>query len=398
MIRKLIFLLTLTLLPLGGLSAVESVMKEVDALIAEGKYQSAWIRLHEHAEEEDFTDLVLKKTELCLRYYTLNNMHQIFAFSDMKEGEDLQTLRREGKAGDMRLFDPAGALTEALEKDPDRGEIDFWLGEYYFEALNLFGTQWSKPAEELKDLILTHYRSALEKGEASEELYAHLAHIELLREEWEAAGRDLKAALAYNRQEPGYYHNLAAVQINLNQLPQAEINAERAFSLYSDPVYKADSLFLASTIALYREQAEKAAAYLEQGAELSPGDYRFSDRLIRLYLSLGKYDQARKAAADLFSLYPESPENCTKIIQYFYSMDRLEETDSFFDSQIKAFKDNPEALGNLYYHQGISYAYRNLPEEARSALALAEAEFKKIYEETHPVFEIIEELKKNPQP
>lgn len=397
MIRKLIIPLALALLPLR-LFAAESVIEEVDALIAGGKYQSAWTRLHEHAEEEDFTDLVLKKTELCLRYYTLNNMHQMFAFSDLEEGEDLSTLRREGDGGDLRLFDPAGALTEALKREPARGEIDFWLGEYYFEALNLFGTEWSKPAEELKDLILRHYRSALEKGEASEELYAHLAHIELLREEWEAAGRDLEAAINYNRQEAGYYHNLAAVQINLNRLPQAEVNAEKAFSLYSDPLYKADSLFLASTIALYREQGEKAAGYLERGAELSPGDYRFPDRLIRLYLSLDDADGARRAAADLFALYPENPENCTKIIQYFYSMGRLEETGPFFDSQIEAFRNSPEALGNLYYHRGISYAYRSMPEEAVGALEQAEREFGKVHDRTHPVFGIIEELKKNPLP
>ena len=397
MIRKLILSLALGFLTLN-IHARELLMEEVDALIADGKYQSAWTRLHENTEEEDFTDIVLKKTELCLRFYTINNMHQVFAFSDLDEGEDLLSMRKKGDAGEMKLFDPAGALSEARNRNPDRGEIDFWLGEYYFEALNLFGAEWSKPADELKELILSNYKSAIEKGESSEELYAHLAHIELLKEEWAAAERDLESALTYNRKEAGYYHNLAAVQINLNRLPQAEVNAEKAYSLYTDPVYKADSLFLASTIALYREQNEKAADYLIRGADLSPRDYRFPDRLIRLYLSVNDAGKARLAAADLFALYPENPENCTRIIQYFYSMNRLEETDPFFDSQIKAFRGNPGALGNLYYHKGISYRYRGMSDEALAALEQAEVEFDKIYDQDHPIFGIIDELKKNPLP
>ncbi len=374
---------------LFSLNAEENYLASADSLIGDRKYNTAWEYLHEHADSIDFADFMIKKTELSLRYFALTNMHRMFAFKDLQEGEDLYELRKEQGNHELKLFDPEGGLSMAIEQNPERADLYYWLGEFYNEVLTFYGESWFKTGDELKSLIRENLTAALTRGMETEDLYSKLAHIELVGGNWKKAAEYLDGALSFDMNDPAYYQNLAIAQLNMNELTQAEVNAEMAVNLYIDPVYKADTCFLASTIALYKSRPDTAEEYLVKGAELSPGDFRFPDRLIRLYLSLDRFEDAREAAGDLFSLYPENPATCTTIVQYFYSRQKLEETVPFFDAQLIKFRDRPEVLGNIYFHKALTYQYMELPEKALSTYNLAEEQFRLVYPEDHQVLEVI---------
>jgi len=371
------------------LHSQENNLAEEAGLVEKGLYNSAWEYLHEHAETIGFADLMVKKTELSLRYFVRTNQHRMFAFKDLEGGENLYELRKNQGEYELKLFDPEGGLKLAIEQNPERADLYFWLGEFYNEVLTFYGNSWFKTAEELNTLISENFLIALEKGMKSEELFSKLAHSELVAGHWKKAAEYLDGALSFDKNDPAYYQNLAIAQLNMNELPLAEVNAEMAIELYKDPVYKADTLFLASTIALYRSRTVEAEDFLKKGFVLSPGDYRFPDRLIRLYLSQNRYDEARASAGELFSLYPENPETCTTIIQYFYSRQKLDETELFFEAQLKSFSDRPEVMGNLYFHRALTFQYLEQPEKAAESYRLAESQFRTVYTEDDKVFEVI---------
>jgi len=386
--RKII-LVPLFIISVLNLSAQENFLAQTDMLIKNKKYYSAWEYLHEHADSIDFPDFIAKKTELSLLYFVQTNMHRMFAFKDLGEEEDLYALRKTQGNYELKLFDPAGGLSLAIEKNPERADLYYWLGEYYNEVLTFYGDSWFKTPDELNTLIRDNLTAALERGMKTEEIYSKLAHVELIKGNWEEAADYLDGALSFDRNDPAYYQNLSIAQLNLKELPQAEVNAEMAIKLYEDPVYKADTCFLASTIALYRNRTGEAEEFLKNGFSFSPKDYRFPDRLIRLYLSQDRYDEARLSAGDLFSLYPENPETCTTIIQYFFSRQKLDETVPFFETQILNYKDRPAVLGNLYFHRALSYQYMKRAEDAIDSYTLAEKQFRIVYPDDHQVFTVI---------
>ncbi|MDC7232950.1 MAG: hypothetical protein PQJ58_06935 [Spirochaetales bacterium] len=371
----------------------ENILDEIDRLIANRQYQTAWTTLHDRAEALETGDMILKKTELTLLYYTKTNLHQMFAFSDLKEGENLSDARAGDGNFDFKLFDPAGALSLVISSEPGRTEAYFWLGEYYYQVMNLYAEVWDKPVQEIRSLVLANFKMAVSLGMETEEIYSKMAYTELLSANWEGALKDLEKALIFNPGNPSYYHDKAVASLNLGHHTDALASARQAMEEYKNPFYKADSAFLASTIALHMGESGTAEDYLVKGAAYSPDDYRFPDRLIRLYLNDGEYEKARKAAGNLFALYPDNPANCTTIIQYFYNIGKLEETELFFTEQLDKFSGNPAARGNLFFHKGIAAKYRGLNTQALEAFENAEDEFKKSYAPDNPVFAAIDNMR-----
>ncbi|MBF9014224.1 MULTISPECIES: lipopolysaccharide assembly protein LapB [unclassified Oceanispirochaeta] len=394
---KNIFLIFFLFAAFQPLSAAEnkknsSVLDDVDRLITQKQYQSAWTLLHDEAEDLDISDMILKKTELTLLYYAKTNLHQMFAFADLRENEELSDIRGQEGSFDFKLYDPAGALTMVIKENPDRREAYYWLAEYYHQVMTLYGEEWEKPQEDIRSLVIANFRMAAALGMETEEIYSKLSYTELLSGSWEAAVEDLQKALEYNNANPAYYHDLAIAHLNMKKNNEALSYIEKAINLYTDPFYKADSAFLASTIALHLEDSDKAESYLIKGGAFSPDDYRFPDRLIRLYLNKSDFVNARDAAGDLFAMYPENPANCTTIIQYFYSVGKLDETSVFFKTQLEKYQGQAEILGNLYFHKAISARYQGLNDEALESFTVAETEFAKVYSRDNQVFQAIEKM------
>jgi tetratricopeptide (TPR) repeat protein len=371
----------------------EDHIREAGRLKEDGLYLSAWTYLHEHADEIDYSSMMISKTELCIRYYALTNLHRKFAFADLKPGETLEEIRKNPSGTEsMKLFDPEGGLLSALEQDPENGKLHYWLGEYYFSLLHLFGQESGFSPEELRTRIMTQYRAALESGTDEESLYANLAYTELTAEEWNSAAVHFRTALEKDPEDPGYHYNLAMALMKTKQLEEADEEIRQALPLYGESPYTADTLFLGSTIALMRENEKDALAYLNQGKETAPRDYRFPDRLIQVHLVRSDKEAALENSRILFDLYPHNPESCQTIMKYFNAFNALADLVPFFENQIVRYAVDPEALGNLFYHEGVVYQRTGNPQDAISRLEQAKEVFHGIYPDDHQIFGIIENL------
>ena len=376
-------------LSLSGATGAEA-LSEVDKLIESRQYLSAWTLLHDRADVIELGDFIVKKSELTLLYYSKTSSHQLFSFDDLDEGETLLELRRRGDSGpDLKLYDPAGALNMVLKETPGRADAWMWLGEYYYQVLTIYGDRWEKPAAETSKLALEAFRKAISLGEESGELYGKTAYCELMAGEWDAAAGDLKKALEYDGDNGEYYYNLGLAFLNLQQLEEALEYTEKALNLLDEGPEMANALFLASSIHLYMGNEGDAENVLVRGLEVSPEDYRFPDRMIRLALSREDYDGARAAASRLVNLYPDNPENFRTIVQYFYDFGKLEELIPFFNIVTDIYSGKPEIMGNIYFHKGLTEFYLEDSEASREAFMKAEEEYSKIFPEDHQVFQVI---------
>ena len=394
--KAAITLVLINLFLTSGLSAASSEdhIHEVDRLEKEGLYKSAWTYLHRNAEEIDYVEMIIMKSELCIRYYATSNLHQMFAFVDLKEGETLEEVRRRRNSmEDLKLYDPEGGLLSALEKDPDNGEIHYWLGEYYFDLLRFFAAESGLSEEDLRYKIISHYRSAADRGRGDERLYANLGYTELNARDFSSSALHFQNALDINPENPAYHYNRAVALMNDNQLEQADIAVRNALLLDNNKSSRGDTLFLGSTIALMREDALKTVDYLSMGKEELPGDYRFPERLIQVYLVRQESEKALENSRIFFDLYPESPESCQTIMNHFNTFNLLELLGPFFEAQMPRYRENPEALGNLQYHQAVVSLLTGKEKEAAIQLDQAAATFGRIFPEDHQIFPIIEKLK-----
>ncbi|MDC7241893.1 MAG: tetratricopeptide repeat protein [Spirochaetales bacterium] len=397
LISALILLLTVLIsLPADTPDTVasDSVLKEVDRLTSDGQYLSAWTLLHDRADEVELEDFIIKKTRLALLYYSKTSGHQLFSFDDLKEGETLLDIRQgTDETPDLKLYDPAGALNMILENNPENGEAWKWLGEYYYQVLTIYGDQWAKPASESSALAIEAYEKALSLGMESEAVLARKAYCELMAGEWNGAVEDLKKALAYDESNPEYYYNLGLASLNLQLYADALDYTEKTLGLLNEGPEMANAVFLKSSILLYMQNADGAVTSLIRGMEVSPEDYRFPDRLIRLSLSMEDYDGARAASSRLLDLYPDNPENFRTIVQYFYDFGKLEQLLPFFETVKAVYRGRPEILGNILFHQGLTEFYLEDREASRKSFTEAEAEYARVFPEDHQVFQVINEMK-----
>ena len=68
----------------------KKVIQEVDKLIEERKYETAFGTLTT-ANENEY--ILAKKIELCTNYFVQSMMHQLFAFKNLVDNEDIYDVR-----------------------------------------------------------------------------------------------------------------------------------------------------------------------------------------------------------------------------------------------------------------------------------------------------------------
>jgi hypothetical protein len=79
------------------------ILKEADSLILLGKFNSAFIVLRDADPSNNNPSIALKKSRIALDYFVSAIMHHMFAFIDLKPGENISDYR--GKAGSYSMYE-----------------------------------------------------------------------------------------------------------------------------------------------------------------------------------------------------------------------------------------------------------------------------------------------------
>jgi hypothetical protein len=359
-----------------------------DRLVAERKYLSAYQSLGPTSEDDEAA--IAKRVELCINYFAQSIDHRIFAFADLKEGESLGALRGGTGSFSMFAFDPAAAVADFEKAHGPSPVLEKALGDYYYDVLLRYGGRWLESDEAIVARIVVSYEAAFAAGLSDALSLANCAEGYLRRGGAEKAAAYYARSFELGMDSANAHYNAAYAYLSSGGYSAALSHARRAIELYADdPGYRFDALLLASDAAKGSGDAPGALAFLDEARKISAGDYRLYKKSIPLYLSSGRSTDALRDAQTLFALAPRNPSASQMVMEAYYGAKKNDELAAFFESGLKSYFGDPEALGNLYYHYSqLAHATKD------NALALdlldkAERSFRKAGKADQQVYDAI---------
>jgi len=110
------------------------VLSDVDRLVTEKKYLSAFRLLDAQENGDSDPDIALKKAELALKYFVNSIYHKTFSFKDLEEDEDIMDVR--GAVGSSMIFnfDIEKVFTPLIKNYPEDQRLYVALADYYLDV------------------------------------------------------------------------------------------------------------------------------------------------------------------------------------------------------------------------------------------------------------------------
>ncbi len=148
---RYITLYTILLLLSGHILFAQSGVESCDSLVAKKQYLSAFDCLHGADSENENVDIVLKKVELALNHNVKTIRNHMFAFVDLREGEELDELKETLKDENFPFFafKPDSVLLKLIPIHPNDYRLVKALGDFYYNTYKSMGDRWFIPAREL---------------------------------------------------------------------------------------------------------------------------------------------------------------------------------------------------------------------------------------------------------
>ena len=384
--------LFIVLIILSSLSFGQELYPEVETLIADQKYSTAFNKLDSIDPENKDPNVVLLKTDLALNFFVQSIMHQVFAFKDLEEGEDLYELRS-GLEGtyDVRSFPINEILDSLLLVYPKDYRLNRVLSDYYYRVQTIYGSNWVMPEEEVLSAMVENAIVAIDNGEADYMSFYSVGYYNTLYGEYGKAIPFFKNSIIANPDYPTSHYNLSICFIYLEMPDSAIISAVRASELYDDQIQKSDAARVASIAFLESGNIKDALKYAKLSYSIIPDDYYNLKHLLTVELQDGKETSSEKTAIEFFSLDPTNPQICTDLVDIFLGADKGSVLLEFFDKRVTEYNENYEVLGNIYFHKGQLARAMEENRLAKNSFLKAKENFEKVFPSDHYVFEVLNE-------
>jgi hypothetical protein len=95
------------------------VLADVDRLVTEKKYLSAFRLLEAQENGDSNPDIALKKAELVLKYFVSSIYHTTFTLADLKEDQEIMDVRGKPGASIIINFDMEKVFTPLINNYPE---------------------------------------------------------------------------------------------------------------------------------------------------------------------------------------------------------------------------------------------------------------------------------------
>ena len=150
---KKLFLLLVLRLSAASLSAkgvydgadaeTKKLIGEVDALIYQKQYATAFGRLSDETNEY----IIAKRVEVAINYFVQSMMHQMFAFKNLDEDDDIEDVRGETGTYSLIFYNREDVIKKFVEQNGEKPILDYALGLYYEDVHNRYGEDWLIPED-----------------------------------------------------------------------------------------------------------------------------------------------------------------------------------------------------------------------------------------------------------
>ncbi len=391
---RYITLYTILLLLSGHILFAQSGVESCDSLVAKKQYLSAFDCLHGADSENENVDIVLKKVELALNHNVKTIRNHMFAFVDLREGEELDELKETLKDENFPFFafKPDSVLLKLIPIYPNDYRLVKALGDFYYNTYKSMGDRWFIPARELLEKFNSYYSTAYENDiYDARSLYA-LAFYNSIFEDYDQAQKWYEKSLRLEPDDALTAYGAGANSL-LNKNPEEGIKQmKHAYELFSDSLKKGDAARILGIMYYKTNSKEDALEMFKKADSLSPQYHPNQMFLLRSQLQMGKEEPALELAKVIFDQAPVDPDVPDELLEMFRREGEGELLETIFKSLLKEYKHNHEANGNLRFHYGKLLYLEGDSKKAVKMFKKSRSQFSKALPPEHHVFKMLDDM------
>jgi tetratricopeptide (TPR) repeat protein len=284
-------------------AAHEKELADVDALVAQGRYQSAAAYINDRSDLRSRPRFLREMSHILVTYYAMTLNFRMFALRDLEKGEELEKVR--GAPGKYVMVggDWEKTLHDAVEAKPDDPDIQFAVGEFLSRGK---ACGCAKP-----ELFV---------GEGADEFpYFDRAYRAGISDYWSlfrmgvhhmSGGKpDLAKAVVLFEQSlkekadhVATRYNAAVAYFWLKEYASARKHSAQAVGLYGTPQLDADTYNVHARVELSLGDAAAAEKAFRKALELRPPHEGAFTGLLALLRSQNRFDDYQQRAAAFIAL------------------------------------------------------------------------------------------------
>jgi tetratricopeptide (TPR) repeat protein len=368
----------------------QKVLTQVDTLLTQKKYESAYALLEKADPKNLVPDMVLEKVQIALDDYIFTENLKIFCFKDIAIDQNVEDFRGQKGTYTRYTLNPEEALSGVLQKFPEDWRLYKALGEYDYQLyLNHDKLEADKGLARLKLAQSYFYQASIHQA-ADSKSYYHLGLVDLYLQDYKSAEESFKTAIQLGNNTGDNYYNLAFTQYNLGEIAPSVDNAEKALNLYRTVPEKALCAHLLALAAMSLRDENGAIKYFELIHSFQPQDYEALKTLLTLYLKHGTVDKVLPIAQAMLAIQPSNASILQDIYGVYLQYGRVNEFYDFLHQMIFMYAHQDAVLGNLYFYQANADLLVNHKKSARTSLKMARIFFTKVLPPTDEMFQIIQ--------
>lgn len=378
--------------------ADRAIVAKAEELAAQGKWASAWTALSEFDAANGNPYVLAEKIRLALDGYAQTNLHLVFGFVDLAEGQDLDFARASGvEIGEPVEFSP-GDLAKAIE---DKGEavppvLSMMLGDFYHTVWKNYEGQWIQDDMETLAMGAEQYERALAYDTFTAGSLDRQSEMLVALERFEAAEPVIAKSLELDPVNNPLTLRLADVYFATGRYADVYPLADKVIASPTNEDELNDAYISAIKTGLATTDKETLERYMTGFEASFPGQY--IPGLIRhiVAVQLGDAAAADAAADAVTAAFPGNPDVIRSLLSTWLSANDTASGFSYLDRTI-ALSTDDQAFAALYFYRALlAGETAQSPEAIAPALAdleKAEEYFKKTYPEGNDVFAMIEQLR-----
>lgn len=368
----------------------ESVMLEkINGLIKEKKYETAFETLQDFDSKNENPNIVLLKEDIALNYFVTSIMHEMFAFKDLKENEDIMDFR--GKTGSFGIysFSIDSALNKLIQTYPDNYKLYKGLGDFYYQVQLKYGGNWLKDEKTLADLILKNYQVAIDHKIADDKVYYATGIQYLTQSKYKDAIPFLQKSIELNNDFADAHYNIAFAFLYSEDRESALKYAKNSLELYKNAELKSDAARMIAQIYSELKDNNNAIKYFELADKIDNGNYYNLKPLLTLYVETNN-PKKEEVLNSFYNLAPDKPTIYNDLGNIYYENKKTDELIELLKSKLEIYKNENKILGNLDFYIGRLYLESD-KKTAKEYFLKAKTIFTTIYDKNNQVFKAIED-------
>ncbi|MBC6608222.1 hypothetical protein H8B13_15445 [Hymenobacter sp. BT188] len=401
----LAFLLTLTAASAQTDKAELAALKQANDLVAQRKYNSAFVLLQQFDRQNTRPAIVMRKQEIALSYHITTREYETFSMKDLALVETLEQMRAQRSYDSAYRFPIETALLNLKRRNPTNYKLDKALGDYYYSAQQCDCAEKAKGEDRLFALMVRHYEVAHLRGYGDYLSYYALGYAHERLGNFAQSVAPFRRSIQLKKDFPDAHYHFAYSLLELKQLEKSRDEVRIALNLYKDEQFKSDAAYMLADI---EEQIKRKAEGrpLKTSARSKPRTTPASTdpepidptelatvkpKLLAALKGNNKPEIVR-LTNQLYQLAPKDESTYRELLDLYVTNNQAPDLITFLTEQAAVPNQEPLAQGYQRLYLGHLYLDQKNAPQAHNQLVLARQFLVQALPANNPAFAVIDQL------